>query len=335
MSHRLLPASRQNPLQRLPLTALACLLAMGLTACSVYKPDVAQGNIVTSEQVAVLKVGMTRQQVQQTLGSPLLQDVFNTNRWDYVYRTLKSNGALEQRVLTLMFSADGKLLSWAGQEAPEQNTISIKRPAAITLAENRIEPVSNTVPTEKLSDQVLSLATQTQVLTVAAATAAVEVAAAPAFAAPAAAMPVAAAVTAVATPTLSAPVAAAPSLLKNELLTADVSLIIVKRVASWSGAWMSKDVAGYAAHYVDGYKGDFATPAAWLAQRQRVFDSAGPINVSLTDIRVIQTSTNEARATFVQDYQSSKLKEVGNKNLFFQRTGDDWKIVGERFVKQV
>jgi outer membrane protein assembly factor BamE len=317
------------------LSTLACVLALSLSACSVYKPDVAQGNIVSSEQVSLLKTGMTRQQVQQTLGSPLLQDVFNANRWDYVYRSLKSNGVLVQRVLTLLFSADGKLLSWAGQEAPEQNAISLKRltpqPAAV---EHQAQIAQAAAPIERLNPEVAALATQAPIVAVfPAAPVPVATEAAPVVAV--AASPAAV----VAVPTVQLAAVSAPANASNnaksELLSPDIGLVIAKRVASWSGAWMSKDVASYAAHYVDGYKGDLASPAAWMAQRQKVFDAAGPISVTLTEIRVIQTSSTEARASFIQDYQSNRLKEMGSKNLFFLRTGNDWKIVGERFVKQV
>ena len=110
-------------LSRLKAVELSFLILTGLTlgACSIYKAPVTQGNIVTTEQVSLLKIGMTRQQVQQTLGSPLLQDVFNSNRWDYIYRVSKSNGLLEQRSMTVTFDGDGKLLNWSGQVAPNQN----------------------------------------------------------------------------------------------------------------------------------------------------------------------------------------------------------------------
>ena len=73
-----------------------------LTACSVkspidyfeakiYKLDVQQGNIITAEMLMGLKPGMTRAQVKYVLGTPLIQDSFHENRWDYIYKMIKGS----------------------------------------------------------------------------------------------------------------------------------------------------------------------------------------------------------------------------------------------------
>ena len=50
-----------------------------------YRVEVVQGNVITSEQVALAKPGLTRAQVREVLGSPLLTDPFHADRWDYVF----------------------------------------------------------------------------------------------------------------------------------------------------------------------------------------------------------------------------------------------------------
>lgn len=57
----------------------------GCAGFGVYKIDIQQGNLVTQEQVAKVKTGMSRIDVRNTLGTPLLQDVFHANRWDYYF----------------------------------------------------------------------------------------------------------------------------------------------------------------------------------------------------------------------------------------------------------
>lgn len=74
--------------------AVVALFALGaLSACSLkpYRIDIQQGNVVTAEQVAQLKEGMTRDQVRYLLGTPLLVDVFHADRWDYPYRFQKGD----------------------------------------------------------------------------------------------------------------------------------------------------------------------------------------------------------------------------------------------------
>lgn len=70
---------------------------------SPYRPDVQQGNFVSREMVAQLKPGMTQSQVVFLLGTPLLQDVFHQQRWDYVFRMQKGNGDITTSNVTVYF----------------------------------------------------------------------------------------------------------------------------------------------------------------------------------------------------------------------------------------
>jgi outer membrane protein assembly factor BamE len=71
--------------RRSTLAALATLLAaLALGGC-VYRIDVQQGNYLEGKSVDQLQVGMTRTQVRYLLGTPLVPDVFDKDRWDYLY----------------------------------------------------------------------------------------------------------------------------------------------------------------------------------------------------------------------------------------------------------
>ena len=73
---------------------------------SPYKPDVVQGNVVTTEQITLIKTGMSRQQVRDILGSPLITDPFHGDRWDYVF-TFKRQGFDDQaRSFVVLFEKD-------------------------------------------------------------------------------------------------------------------------------------------------------------------------------------------------------------------------------------
>lgn len=90
--------------------ALALSLAATLTACAPYRIDIQQGNIVSAEQLAQVRVGMTRDQVRYVFGTPLLTDVFHARQWDYVYHFEDGKTrAIQQRRLSIRFGADGKV----------------------------------------------------------------------------------------------------------------------------------------------------------------------------------------------------------------------------------
>jgi outer membrane protein assembly factor BamE len=78
-----------------------------------YRPDIQQGNFVTQEMVAQLKEGMTQEQVIFLLGTPLLNDVFHADRWDYPFRMQKGNGEITSSRVTVFFK-DKRVSSFEG-----------------------------------------------------------------------------------------------------------------------------------------------------------------------------------------------------------------------------
>lgn len=104
---------------------LALVCAALLAGCGVpralgiapYRIEVQQGNFVSQEMTAQLKEGMSKEQVRQIMGTPLLVDIFHAERWDYIYTRETSDGKREKRRLAVFF-ADGKLTRIDGDAAP-------------------------------------------------------------------------------------------------------------------------------------------------------------------------------------------------------------------------
>ena len=74
-----------------------------MSSCSTYKMEVQQGNAISNETIAQLKRGMSKGEVASLLGTPLLQDNFRNNRWDYVYYIKKGNNSTTPKGVTLLF----------------------------------------------------------------------------------------------------------------------------------------------------------------------------------------------------------------------------------------
>ena len=78
-----------------------------LAGCTLYRADLQQGNMIDKEELDKLKIGMSRQQVNFLLGTPLLVDPFHKDRWDYVYTLKTDNQRFRlKKHLTLVFSGD-------------------------------------------------------------------------------------------------------------------------------------------------------------------------------------------------------------------------------------
>jgi outer membrane protein assembly factor BamE len=95
-----------RPLRRFPGIATTLLLSLLATGC-VYRVDIQQGNLLDPEQIDQVEVGMSRSQVRFLLGTPMVIDSFNPDRWDYVYRFQRGH---ERKVfkyhLVVWFEAD-------------------------------------------------------------------------------------------------------------------------------------------------------------------------------------------------------------------------------------
>ena len=117
---------------RMPL-ALVLVSALGLAGCETirqstdslfgvitpYRIEIVQGNVVTQEMAAELKPGMSRAQVRDVLGSPLLTDIFHADRWDYVFTIRRQGAPYQQRKVTVLF--DGETMkSFSADELPNE-----------------------------------------------------------------------------------------------------------------------------------------------------------------------------------------------------------------------
>ncbi|NIF81671.1 outer membrane protein assembly factor BamE, partial [Paraburkholderia sp. Cy-641] len=81
-----------------------------------YRITVVQGNFVSHEMAEQMKAGMTRAQVRQLLGTPLLTDMFHADRWDYVFYFKRgSTAVVQQRDFVVFFSGD-LVTHWTGGE---------------------------------------------------------------------------------------------------------------------------------------------------------------------------------------------------------------------------
>nr|WP_289623073.1 outer membrane protein assembly factor BamE [Neisseria montereyensis] len=116
---------------------------LGLAACSAervsnfpsYKLKVIQGNELDARAVASLQPGMSRDQVQLLLGTPLLRDPFHNDRWDYTYNTSRNGIVSEQRTLTLYFNndqlvrAEGDAIQYAIQQLEAEQAAAAQQQA--------------------------------------------------------------------------------------------------------------------------------------------------------------------------------------------------------------
>jgi outer membrane protein assembly factor BamE len=84
-----------------------------------YRIDIVQGNAITKEQAALIRPGMSRLQVRDILGTPLVADPFHAERWDYVFTLRRPNTDLQARHVIVEFDGDA-LKSITTPELPSE-----------------------------------------------------------------------------------------------------------------------------------------------------------------------------------------------------------------------
>ena len=134
------------PRLTVPAAVLAALVATGcasidsymptLRSFGVYKLDINQGNYLSQDMVDKLRVGQTKPQVRQLLGTPLLVSPFRDSRWDYVYEFTQQGKVVAHRTFTAYF-VDDKLARWEGDEMPASMADLNREALARTSNEDR------------------------------------------------------------------------------------------------------------------------------------------------------------------------------------------------------
>ena len=129
------------------LIIITCLASLILGGCSerfhiVHKIDVQQGNVITQDKVDHLEPGMSRNQVQFVMGSPIVVDVFHQDRWEYLYYLKPGYGEVTQERVSVHFDGDS-LASITGTMLPSEtgpDPEAAKQVTVVVPPQERIEP---------------------------------------------------------------------------------------------------------------------------------------------------------------------------------------------------
>jgi outer membrane protein assembly factor BamE len=103
-------------------------LSLAVSGC-VYRINIQQGNFLNQSAVDTVKTGMTRSQVRYLLGTPMVADSFNKERWDYIYYLKKGRSRhVDSRRVTVYFEGDkvAKLDKPSDAEAAAQDASAAK-----------------------------------------------------------------------------------------------------------------------------------------------------------------------------------------------------------------
>jgi outer membrane protein assembly factor BamE len=305
--------------------AAVAVCALALAACSPlrtvaeavtpYRIDILQGNVVTRDQAALLRPGMSQEQVRAILGTPLLTSAFHAERWDYVFYLKPGNREVQQRRFTVFFGKDGRMLRTEGDALLTEEQF-VARLDKLRKGERDTagdEPAAPAAPAP---------------------------ASAPAPApAPVAAASVPAPATA-ATPPTPTPLPAqsstpAPGVATAQPVEQNLAAMereIIAMLEGWRNAWANRNVPQYLTYYTPDFKADSASRADWEKQRRERIGAAKSIRIDLSEVKVLITAPDAARVGMTQRYVSDTLDQAGAKSLYLVKREGKWLIEREVFL---
>ncbi len=83
---------------------LLSLFCLALTSGCIYRASISQGNLIKQEDLDQAEIGMTKTQIRFLLGTPMIDDPFESDRWDYIYYlTIGRKDAVQKRWVTVYF----------------------------------------------------------------------------------------------------------------------------------------------------------------------------------------------------------------------------------------
>ena len=93
-------------MQKLPAVILIAALLTVVSGC-VFRANISQGNLIEQDDLDQIEVGMTRNQIRFLLGTPMIDDPFHKDRWDYVYYLkISRKDTVAKRWVSILFSGD-------------------------------------------------------------------------------------------------------------------------------------------------------------------------------------------------------------------------------------
>ncbi|WP_162845128.1 outer membrane protein assembly factor BamE [Hydromonas duriensis] len=121
---------KKSMTQSLSHFCLAAGMTLSLAACVniPYKAPIQQGNVVEADRIGMVREGMTKVEVANTIGSPILQDIFHADRWDYIYRLDKHYQKPDQRRITIWFNKG--VAAKIERDLPVETTTPVAKPAS-------------------------------------------------------------------------------------------------------------------------------------------------------------------------------------------------------------
>jgi len=304
-----------------------------------YRVLVQQGNVIDESKVDSLKVKMTREQVAFLLGEPVLNNIFNKDRWDYVYYRKRDPEETQLNMISIFFKEnivismkrisknnDGLFeVNEANNELPKLNNeiasldnnifddvelqkeIKDKKQSKEINQSGEIENIEENEV--KINNKKENLVGSNKDST----------------------NPNKAELSSLSKKNIK-DIEENKKIPKESLKRLNDYDVVKSIINDWSTAWENKDVESYLSYYTSDYTSEyFDSHQLWKKDRENRIKNKSSIKILISNID-IEFNIEESEIAFVkfiQNYESDKYKDSVTKKITLIKENNNWKIKNE------
>ena len=294
-----------------------------------YRVLVQQGNVIEENKVDSLRINMTKEQVIFLLGEPVVNNIFNKNRWDYVYFRKREPEETKLNMVSIFFEKDLVIsmkritknndglfeISNKNKDLPEftnenkissiensifddielqdtsEKEINVETKSKLTNKDSSINYENEIENENSINENQVSIKSNENENKSMASMEKYEV-----------------------------------NLRKNDFE------VVKSLIYEWKDSWENKNTNKYFSYYIEKYTSEyFNDHDLWKKDRLDRINNKSNIDIEITDLNIeFNFDENEtAYASFKQKYKSDKYTDVVLKKITLIKKSSKWKIVNE------
>ena len=324
------------------------VLSIVMTGCQLlpenaqlrsYRVLVQQGNVIDESKIDSLKINMTKEQVIFLLGEPVVNNIFNKNRWDYVYYRKRDPELTQLNMVSIFFKENNVIsmkrisknneglfeINASNNDLPEFSKNNEVASVNNIFDDIELESTKGDEIKNNISDEDESIDYEEQVFSKDKIDKDNDIS------------------------------QQDEKTEKSEIIKEKIKDIKVKEVQlaknierksdyevvksvidEWKSSWENKDIEKYLSFYIDDYSSKyFNNHELWKNDRKKRIENKSSIEIKITDLNItFNIEKNEtANIKFIQNYKSEEYSDEVVKIIVLIKENFSWKIFSEEILK--
>ncbi len=121
---------------------------------------------------------------------------------------------------------------------------------------------------------------------------------------------------------------------QSKEVATNIMVEVQQTLENWAAAWADHDVERYLSFYADSFRpAGGIEKVAWEKQRRRRLQAPGAIQISLSEINIVEEGSEEIVVELLQTYQSERYSDVTRKQFELMKSVNGLKIVRENALE--